>query len=270
MSAHNFRDALAVELSCLWQCAQFSRRHLRYFIIFLFLYGPSLLHWKRYRAARVGFCTAQWIDDLLDGDRRSEDEPLEIIEQLVQEMETEHFSRDPLSQLTAALFAELSPDGRSEFIALVRTMQRDRMRVLGGEVWEDSDLDAHHQTTFRLSVNLMLRTAGCTARAEEVPALVEALAWCSVFRDLDDDLRKGLINVPRRAWRTTPEAYETWIHESRARASSAIARAAMEIERLDDERSRRILRVFQSSIARFERRLRPRQITRRVAGVLTS
>ncbi len=67
--------------------------------------------------------------------------------------------------LTGALFAELPPRARGEFIALARTMQRDRRRVLGGEVWSREELDAHHHATFALSVNLMLQTAGCHARA---------------------------------------------------------------------------------------------------------
>jgi hypothetical protein len=76
-------------------------------------------------------------------------------------------------------------------------MRIDRLRVLGREAWSAEQLDEHHRRTFTLSVNLMLHTAGCTARAEQVPSLIDALAWCSVFRDLDDDQRKGLDNIPR-------------------------------------------------------------------------
>ncbi|MGZ8787807.1 MAG: hypothetical protein ACXW4P_06195, partial [Thermoanaerobaculia bacterium] len=80
------RESTWVELCCLAQCARFSRRHIRYFVIFLAIYGPSLLHWRRYRAVRTGFCAAQWIDDLLDGDRPSDREPLEIVGELLEEM----------------------------------------------------------------------------------------------------------------------------------------------------------------------------------------
>ncbi|MGZ5433054.1 MAG: hypothetical protein ACXWH7_09010, partial [Thermoanaerobaculia bacterium] len=80
------RESTWVELCCLAQCARFSRRHIRYFVIVLAIYGPSLLHWRRYRAVRTGFCAAQWIDDLLDGDRPSDREPLEIVDELLEEM----------------------------------------------------------------------------------------------------------------------------------------------------------------------------------------
>jgi len=233
------------ELLCLRQCARFSRRHIRYFVIFLAIYLPSLLHWRRYRAVRYGFCTAQWIDDLLDGDRPSPREPLELAEELLEEMSRGTFSDRPLSRLAAALFAELDADARRDFIALVRTMRRDRMRVLGHEVWTQQELDDHHRTTFTLSVNLLLITTGCTARAHEVPALIDALAWCSVFRDLDDDLRKGLINIPRGV------EVQEWSRDSHQRALVTLQQSAREIARLEDARARKILGIFQRSIEKF-------------------
>ncbi len=241
--------APGVELQCLWQCMRFSRRHIRYFIIFLAIYLPSLLHWSRYRAVRTGFCAAQWIDDLLDGDRPSKREPLEIIDELLGEMTRGTFSSGSLSQLLAALFADLDADGQRDFIALVRSMRTDRVRVLERAVWSEEQLSAHHRTTFTLSVNLMLATAGCSTRASEVPSLIDALAWCSVFRDLDDDLGKGLNNIPSGA------DVERWTRESHARACISLRDAAGEIARLDDKRARRILGIFQRSIAKFARRL---------------
>lgn len=245
------RESTWVELCCLAQCARFSRRHVRYFVIFLAVYGPSLLHWRRHRAVRTGFCAAQWIDDLLDGDRRTTREPLEVVDELLEEMSRGSFSSRPLSRLTRALFADLTPDARRDFIALVRAMRVDRVRVVGGEVWSAAQLDEHHQRTFSLSVNLMLATAGCTARAEEVPSLIDAFAWCSVFRDLDDDLRKGLVNVPRDA------DVEEWTRESHARACASLARSAGEVRALRDPRARKILGIFQTSIEKFARRRPP-------------
>jgi membrane-associated phospholipid phosphatase len=236
---------LWVELCCLWQCVRFSRRHIRYFVIFLAIWAPSLLHWRKYRAVRAGFCAAQWIDDLLDGDRPSEREPLEVIGALVKEMVRERFSSSSLSRLTAAFFAELDDEGKNKFIALVRTMMRDRQRVLGGEVWSQEELDGHHHATFALSVDLMLLTAGCRTRAAAVPSLIEAFAWCSVFRDLDDDLAKGLINIPRGV------SVETWTADSHRRACEALLRSEREIAATSETRAKQILGVFQRSIERF-------------------
>jgi PAP2 superfamily len=239
-----------VELQCLWQCMRFSRRHVRYFVIFLAIYLPSLLHWRRYRAVRTGFCAAQWIDDLLDGDRPSEREPLEIVDELLAEMTRGTFSTGPLPQLVNALFADLDADGRRDFISLVRAMRVDRVRVLAtcGARWTEEQLTAHHRTTFALSVNLMLATAGCTARASKVPSLIDALAWCSVFRDLDDDLRKGLNNIPQSA------DLDEWTRASHARACVSLENASREIARLDDPRAQHILGIFQRSIAKYAAR----------------
>jgi membrane-associated phospholipid phosphatase len=248
--------AIGIELSCLAQCARFSRRHLRYFVIFLAIYLPSLLHWRRYRAVRTGFCAAQWIDDLLDGDRPSAREPLHVVEELVVEMERGEFSTQPLSRLTAAFFRDLPASARAEFIALVRTMQRDRLRVLRGEIWPANELREHHRATFALSVNLMLIAAGCTARAEEAPSLIDTLGWCSVFRDLDDDLRKGLVNVPEHVWRSWPDAAAAWAGDEHRRALPLIARASEEVAAIADPRARRILGIFQTSVASFARKRR--------------
>lgn len=237
-----------VELQCLWQCMRFSARHPRYFVIFLAIWIPSLLHWRRYRAVRTGFCAAQWIDDLLDGDRPAEREPLEVVDELLEEMTRGTFSSGPLSQLIAALFADLDADGQRDFIALVRSMRIDRVRVLERAGWTEEQLNAHHRTTFALSVNLMLNTAGCSARASEVPSLIDALAWCSVFRDLDDDLRKGLNNIPLGA------DFAEWSRASHVRACISLENAAREIARLEDLRARRILGIFRRSISKFAKK----------------
>jgi hypothetical protein len=277
-------EAAWVEWCCLVQCLTFSRRHRRYFVIFATIYLGSLLHWRRYRGVRTGYCLAQWIDDLLDGDRPCDGEPLVITEQLIAEMTARSFSRRDLSRLTAAFFAELTsrpaPDGRDprqELIALVRNMQRDRERVLCGAVWEQRQLDEHHHETFSLSLDLMLFAAGSDVRGADVPALVKALSWCSTFRDLEDDLRKGLINVPREAWPadrglTTgvkvvdlarSPLYRQWVEKERERALLSLEQCELELMSLSDIRARRILETFRSSVARYARRHRPLAAYRR-------
>ncbi|MCM2315695.1 MAG: phosphatidic acid phosphatase, partial [Thermoanaerobaculia bacterium] len=234
------KQALWVELCCLWQCLQFSRRHVRYFVIFLAIYLPSIRNWRRYRVVRTAFCVAQWIDDLVDGDRPSAREPLDVVNELVDEMSAGSFSPQPLSRLTGALFEELKAfrtaddEPEQDLIALVREMQRDRTRVVGHELWSDQELDEHNRRTFHLSVNLMLIVTGCEARAHQVPALVDALGWCSVFRDLEDDLGKGLVNVPRRICERVADRggaltpgllaasreFRAWVRDAHLRASA--------------------------------------------------
>lgn len=247
---------LHVEIECLWQCARFSRRHVRYFVIFLAIYVPSLLHWRRYRAVRTGFCAAQWIDDLLDGDRPSEREPLEIVDELIEQMVARMFADERLPRLVAAFFEEVDERAQDEFIALVRCMRVDRIRVLQRAHWTQAELDAHHEMTFRHSVNLMLIASRCSARAKDVPSLVRALGWCSVVRDLDDDRRKGLHNVPRDA------DVALWAAGEHTRVLLDLERSAKEIAALPDLRARHILGIFQRSVEKYAER--------GVAGIVTA
>lgn len=237
--------AVWVEACCLWQCARFSLRHPRYFVIFLSIWIPSLLHWRKRRAVRVAFVTLQWIDDLLDGDRKSRREPLEIVDELIDGTDPRH----PIARLMQVLFTDLDDESREEFVALVREMRRDRVRMLGREKWSEDELDQHHRRTFNLSVDLLLRVTGCSARASDVPPLIDSLAWCSVFRDLGDDQRKGLDNVPRGV------DFATWSNERHARARVTLRESAAAIARLDDPQARKILGAFQRSIDRFARRI---------------
>lgn len=226
-----------LELVCLAQCARFSRRHVRYFVIFLAIYGPSLLHWRRYRDVRIGFVAAQWIDDLLDGDRPSEREPLEIVDELLAGT-----SAHPLARLVDAVRP------RDEFFALIRNMRVDRVRVLERAKWTEARLDAHHRITFTHSMNLLLLTTRCNARAADVPSLVDALAWCSVVRDLADDQRKGLDNIPADV------DFASWSHASLLRVRETLRASEEELVRLGDKRARRILGIFQRSVEKYARR----------------
>ena len=80
------------------------------------------------------------------------------------------------------LFEELRRlDADEKFVALVHEMRRDRERVLGRARWNSEEIDEHLRRTFHLSVELMLILTGSKARAGDVPALIEALAWCSTF-----------------------------------------------------------------------------------------
>jgi hypothetical protein len=249
-------ESIWVELCCLVQCARFSRRHIRYFVIFLGIWGPSLLHWRRYRAVRYGFCAAQWIDDLLDGDRPTTREPLEVVADLQRSLSRSAVaqpqlwyqicgSATALLDLTHAFFAEISPAAQTEFLTLIDCMRTDRMRVLHREQWTEQQLNDHHHRTFELSINLLLHTTHTTARAEQVPSLIDALAWCSVFRDLEEDQRKGLNNIPRGA------DVAEWTRTSHARALITLKHSAAEVAALPDPRARRILRIFQRSVEKF-------------------
>jgi phytoene/squalene synthetase len=169
----------------------------------LALYRASLGRFWERRILRTGFCLLQSVDDLLDGDRPSEQEPLYVVDQLVQELESRQFSSDPLSRLASAFVSDLERirngrhDPLKDAVALIRQMQTDRRRVLKGNLMTEQQLREHHRRTFSLSLDLMLRAAGSPLRTSDCPALIDAFGWCSTMRDLEEDLSNGLVNIPQ-------------------------------------------------------------------------
>lgn len=276
--------AILVEWACLREFVAFARRHRRYLVIMLYLYGYGLFRWGRTRITRVGFCFLQAVDDLLDGDRPSEREPAEIVAELISEIEHGEYGQSRLSVLAETLANELqridNADGETDGVArscvidLMRHMIRDRERVRDDLLFDREELYAHHRTTFELSLNVLMIGIGAATRAEDAPDLIEVLGWCSTMRDLEDDLRHGLVNIPAevlhgargeggdltdlKSLARTP-SMKAWFDRELTRARTHLAQSAASIARLQDRRGARVLGIFQRSIekfaARFERRM---------------
>jgi hypothetical protein len=116
---------------------------------------------------------------------------------------------------------------------LMEVLIEDRRRMDERRTMSAAALAAHHRKTFRLSLDLTLIAAGSRLRAEDAPELVAALAWCSPVRDLEEDLAKGLINIPeevlaRAAGITEPRALlasepvTEWLREEHRSAAEAL------------------------------------------------
>lgn len=265
------RAAFDVELLCLRNFARFIRRHRRYLVITLAVLAAGVPHWRRQRLVRTGFAFLQAADDLLDGDRPSEREPLEIADALIASLESGVFADDDLARLGAAFRADLlargGPPALDTAIALMRRMQRDRRRMQTRELSSASELEALHAATFAPSLDLMLIAADSPLRATDVPELVTALGWCSAVRDLDDDVRQGLVNVPAdvveaalREGSNTPlvglvhtMAVRHWLAHEKAVAVSLFDRAEMRIRNLGDTRGAGLLLRFARSMRRYTR-----------------
>lgn len=261
-------DALETELLCLANFARFSRRHRRYLGISIAVLAGSLPRYRANRLLRTGFAFLQAVDDLLDGDRASAAEPLDVAAQLIHALERGEFGDDDLSRLAAAFRRDLLARGGdaalAEAIALLRTMQADRVRVLEQRLLDAAALRRQLNDTFRHSVDLLLLAAGAHARSAQVPALIDAFAWCSTVRDLDEDLARGLVNIPREVVaearvadlrdavqvRRDP-AVASWLRAEAARAERDLDEADRSIAELDDAKTRRILGRFARSMRRY-------------------
>ena len=275
VSTPAFARAVRLEYICLSQFALFIRRHRRYLVIALFLYGHSLFRWRKTRVLRVGFCLLQAIDDLLDGDRPSAADPRLIAGDIATQLQTGRFGKDPLGAMAEALVEDLealrtaADDPVAEVIALIRHMAIDRERVERTLIFDVEQLRRHHRTTFVHSLNLLLIAAGASTRAGDVPELVEAFGWCSTIRDLEEDLDHGLVNVPADVVAAAVEegasldnarefvaaaAVRRWFAAELRRAQSLLTAHERRRAASDDRTGRRILRIFDRSIAGYVRR----------------
>jgi membrane-associated phospholipid phosphatase len=223
----DFLEALRVEVLCLRELARFTRRHPRYLLTGLVIWGYSLPRWRATRLLRTGFCLAQHIDDVLDGDRPVSGDPVAYARGLLRGAPGQ-----PLAPLAASVLAELDIRGGRETLAeLVEVLIEDRRRMDARRTMPAAALAAHHRKTFRLSLDLTLIAAGSRLRSGDAPELVEALAWCSPVRDLEEDLAKGLINIPEEVLaRVTPgslilaaEPVQEWLRAEHQKAAEALA-----------------------------------------------
>jgi hypothetical protein len=260
--------ALDVELLCLRNYGAFIARHRRYLAAAIAVLAAGIPHWRRQRLVRTGFAFLQAVDDVLDGDRASEREPLEVGRELAAALESGHFPRTELGRLGAAFRADVleraGEPALATAVALLRRMCVDRERVLAVRLSTPAELAELHRATFRGSLDLMLIAADSPLRAQDVPELVEALGWCSALRDLDDDLAQGLVNLPREvaeaarreSGRAAPvgwihtRAVREWRAAERERGVQLLDRADARLEGLQ-QRGGALLRRFARSMRRY-------------------
>jgi membrane-associated phospholipid phosphatase len=264
-----FLCTLRAETRCVYEIYCFSRRNLRYLTVATVVYWHSIFRWRRRRAIRVGFCFLQHLDDLLDGDRPSAREPSELVDGVIAQLERRVFNDDALGCLAQclsneiALFQRGDDDPRGELVTLIRHMQRDRLRVKDSLLLTEGELRIHHRLTFHHAVNLMLVLGDMQVRAADVPSLIEAFGWCSVMRDLREDLEKGLVNIPlsvvERARSTGAVAVDyrslvgspavlQWLQAEHARAAAHLDQSEIELASLGTRGGVSLLRLFQRSI----------------------
>jgi hypothetical protein len=259
---------LKIELLCLRDVIRFGQRHRRYWLIALGLLLESLLNWRGRRILRVGFCFLQHLDDILDGDRATEREPLDIADEVVQAIHSNTYGASDLMCLAQAFIGDLRAIGGEnaiqEALALIAVMRRDRCRVMDKVLFSRSELIEHHRATFNHSINLMLIARRSPLRAGDVPELIDSLAWCSSVRDLQEDWEAGLVNIPRevlaaaRLNGATPwpvllanQLVRDWIKSEHQQAKQRLLEMEQKLPALKPFPGYLHLRIFVKSIQKF-------------------
>ena len=156
-------------------------------------------------------------------------------------------------------------------LGLLHTMHLDRLRAERAQLWTEAEIAAQHRRTFTRSLDLLLAALGSSVHGRDLPELVDALGWCSTMRDLPEDLRAGIVNIPSELWRqagwpsekrhdpaalSADAAFRDWMRQERSRALQLLDQADRRTAALNDETARRISNLFARSVRRFaEQRL---------------
>ena len=158
-------------------------------------------------------------------------------------------------------------EAHAEVAQLLRLMQADALRAATRQLYPQAQLQQHMNQTFISSLNLLFCAQQCTTRAEHIPELVRALAWCSTTRDWDDDLAVGIINIPAEIWHAAqlaPDARDgrvmsqnpaiaAWLAQQKQHAEQDLRELFFRLPQIkrQDPAAARIIRLFARSVRRF-------------------
>ena len=259
------------ETICLKQFFYFCQRHRRYAMIFLVMYATSLCRWRKTRPIRTAYCFVQLMDDIVDGDRHFDGDPGFFVESIIEELRNGEFSHEnDASKLGAQLCQGISsrPDASTlnkKLIGLLEILKFDFERRINRLTLPRSTLDRHHRMTFELSLDITLALADSGIRARHIPGLVKSLVWCSVMRDLREDLSAGIINIPQEVLMLpghalkradidsvlNHEGVRQWIRSEYSVGQENLQAAKEDIDRIDERTGKRIATIFMKSISAY-------------------
>jgi membrane-associated phospholipid phosphatase len=311
-------EALRLELLCLVEFRHFVLRHRRYLFTLIVIYRYSLGRWRRTRIVRAGYCLTQHVDDVLDGDRRVGRDPEAYVRELLRQIADDDYeeragttgvmprrmptnedapqalSRGPgiplassVSVLARYVVTTLRSDcngsgADQDLIRLFDLLLFDHRRLKERLLLSGEELREHHYRTFYYSLNLTLIACGAELRATDAGELISALAWCSVMRDLEEDLAKGLINIPAAVLEQAEKqgaavtdygqlvrtaAVRTWIRAEYMRGLAAMEQCDSRVELLRSREGVRILALFLRAIRLYARKYA--RVNREILGTDT-
>jgi membrane-associated phospholipid phosphatase len=269
-------EALRLELMCLAEFRHFVLRHRRYLFTLIVIYRYSLGRWRQTRIVRAGYCLTQHVDDVLDGDRRVSSDPEAYVNELLRQIADDDYDEASfVSSLTRYVVTTLRGYGKGsdsadqDLLCLFDLLLFDHRRRKDRLLLASDELREHHRRTFFYSLNLTLLVCGSELRAEDAGELISALAWCSVMRDLEEDLNKGLINVPvtvldqaAKQGAATLEydqlistpAVRNWIRAEYVRGLAATEQCAARLEFMKSRAGVRVLALFLRAIRLYARK----------------
>ena len=233
---------------CLAELGRYTVRHRRYGFIAVALLLYSLVFPKRGWQMIVGFCYLQRLDDIQDGHLEWEGEPEEEAGRQ-EELWSQLKFGDSILDVLASRLHQANLSEQAKLPLIIEEMKQDRQRVRGGEIWPSERLNDHLVRTFQLSLDLMLSAAEVKLRTEDVPSLAPLLAWCSVTRDLEEDLALNLVNIPAEV--VEAGSFQQWLESERERAQTLYEKTEAELEAVQDLSGYGLLVLFHRSVKKY-------------------
>ena len=204
---------------------------------------------------------AIWLDDLLDGHLACDGEPEDLAREQVKKWRGSSFESDDLDLMGRNLQKALPET--EKIVSIIEEMILDRRRVREKRLLSEQELKEHLERTFALSLDLMLAASEAEITSADAPALTSLLGWCSVVRDLEEDLSLGLVNVPKEVVRSG--TVEQWFESELHLAKMTYSKADEQLHELEGKSGLRLLTLFHRSVQKYLKKHSPNRAAQLVS-----
>lgn len=162
---------------------------------------PHLAGRKNGHLYRAAYYPVRWIDDYLDCNPRSESHKKTVLDMRAA-VESGQVHNSPPGRLLAYAISRLESRATSgdnptnDFIRVIDQVIYDANRAKVRTILEEKDLEKYFQETFGSVLNIFSMCIGSLLRESNLQVFIYGQGWVYSWRDLDEDLPAGIINIP--------------------------------------------------------------------------
>jgi hypothetical protein len=193
---------MSIERLCLEEAGHLVVRSPKYWQLVFTMYLSSLRDALSAKVLRASYFFCRHIDDVLDGDRYVSDDPKDYVYAILRAMHNEsdgpevvELYRFAVRHLISLANTRGEPDKLFRCV-IEKAMLFDYKRAQTRRVLTGVELHQYYDDTFAPVMDLALMIAGSSLRSVDMPEAVNVQGHLYSVRDLDRDLRGGIINIP--------------------------------------------------------------------------
>lgn len=175
----------------------------KYWPLLLNFYWKSLKNTLPVQVFRASYFFCRHIDDVLDGDRYISSDPEQYVQDILKAMKIGHGGPEitELYRFATCHLVNMTLNGEKPEEHFRRVVQDamlfDYQRAEERRVLTRQELEEYYQNTFAPVLDLALIIAGSSLRSKDIPEAISTQGHLYSIRDLDKDLPRGVINIPR-------------------------------------------------------------------------